>query len=305
MDQCVTTERKMSENLWSVVLAAGQGRRLSPVTSGIPKQFWSANGGRSLLDETRVRLAPLVPPERTTVVVGEEHRRYLRSEQRPWTTEWLVYQPRDRGTATGALLALLPVLARAPDAIVLMTPSDHGLAEPAMFQATVHEVVADVMSRRLDVVLFGAAPTRAATDYGWIMPGASCPWRLDRRLSRVAGFVEKPVADVARRLFARGAVWNTMVVVARLSVLFRLYRRHLPHLTAALVPCARASGSLWSRVLSDTYARLSSTDFCRDLLASAEDLAVYSWPGSIGWSDLGTPERLRAWLAADATAHVA
>jgi mannose-1-phosphate guanylyltransferase len=296
----------MTENPWSVVLAAGQGRRLSPVTGGIPKQFWSANEGRSLLDETRARLAPLVPPERTTVVVGQEHRRHLTSAHRPWTTERLVYQPRDRGTATGALLALLPVLVRAPGAIVLMTPSDHGTAEPATFQATtVREVVADVMSRRLDIVLFGAAPTRAGTDYGWITPGAACPWRHDRRLRRVAGFVEKPAADVARRLLARGAVWNTMVVVVRLSVLFRLHLRHLPDLPAALVPCARASGTLCSRMLSDAYVRLSSADCCRDLLAPADDLAVYSWPASIGWSDLGTPERLRAWFAADAIAHVA
>jgi mannose-1-phosphate guanylyltransferase len=305
MARCNAAKHKMTENLWSVVLAAGQGRRLSPVTRGIPKQFWSAEGGCSLLDETRERLAPLVPPERTTVVVGQEHQRYLPSARCPWTTERLVYQPRDRGTATGALLALLPVLVRAPDAIVLMTPSDHGIAAPATFHATVREVVADVMSRRLDVVLFGAEPTSAATDYGWITPGAVCPWRHDRRLRRVAGFAEKPAADVARRLLTRGAVWNTMVVVARLSVLLGLYLRHLPHLAAALVPCASVSGTSCSRVLSEAYVRLSSADFCRDLLASADDLAVYSWPASIGWSDLGTPEQSQAWLAADARSHVA
>ena len=67
-----------------------------------------------------------------------------------------------------------------------------------------------------------------------------------------------------------------MVVVARLRVLLGLYLRHLPHLTAALVPCARASGTLCDRVLTEVYARLPSADFCRDLLASAEILAVYN-----------------------------
>lgn len=295
----------MREDLWSLILAGGQGRRLSSVTRGTPKQFWRVNGGHSLLDETRARLSSLVPPERTTVVVAQGHQGYIHAANLPWTKEWLMYQPHDRGTATGALLALLPVLACAPDAIVLMTPSDHGIMETATFQTTVRDAVAEVMSRRIDVVLFGAEPTTAATDYGWITPGAAYPWRDDRRVRRVAGFIEKPPADVAHRLFARRAVWNTMVIVARLSALLQLYHRHLPHLTGALVPCAHVSGTLRGRVLNDAYSRLSSADFCGDLLTAAEDLAVYSWPASIGWSDLGTPERLQAWLGADASPHVA
>ena len=115
----------MREDLWSLILAGGQGRRLSSVTRGTPKQFWKVNGGHSLLDETRARLSSLVPPERTTVVVAQGHQGYIHAANLPWTKEWLMYQPHDRGTATGALLALLPVLAYAPDAIVLMTPSDH------------------------------------------------------------------------------------------------------------------------------------------------------------------------------------
>jgi hypothetical protein len=27
----------------------------------------------------------------------------------------------------------------------------------------------------------------------------------------------------------------------------------------------------------------------------ARDLSTYVWPASVGWSDLGTPERLRNW----------
>jgi choline kinase len=30
---------------WTVVLAAGAGRRLAEVTGGVPKQFWRAAGG--------------------------------------------------------------------------------------------------------------------------------------------------------------------------------------------------------------------------------------------------------------------
>src|SRR5690606_23822021 len=53
---------------WTVVLAAGAGRRLASVTGGVPKQFWRAAGGRSLLRQTLDRFAPLAPTSRTVVV---------------------------------------------------------------------------------------------------------------------------------------------------------------------------------------------------------------------------------------------
>ena len=34
-----------------------------------------------------------------------------------------------------------------------------------------------------------------------------------------------------------------------------------------------------------------------EVLARAPDLAVVRWPADVGWSDLGTPERLAEWLA--------
>jgi hypothetical protein len=37
------------------------------------------------------------------------------------------------------------------------------------------------------------------------------------------------------------------------------------------------------------------------MLASAKGMAVVDWPASMGWTDLGTPERVAAW-AGDALA---
>ena len=42
----------MSNQLWTVILAAGAGRRLSAVTGGVPKQFWRGLNGPSLLTQT-------------------------------------------------------------------------------------------------------------------------------------------------------------------------------------------------------------------------------------------------------------
>jgi len=67
-----------TERLWAIVLAAGDGKRLAPLTRALygrelPKQFAVLHRGRSLLQTTMDRVAPLVPPERTVVVVGRAH----------------------------------------------------------------------------------------------------------------------------------------------------------------------------------------------------------------------------------------
>lgn len=287
----------MSNGLWSMVLAAGNGRRLAPVTQGTPKQFWSPLGGRSLLEETLARIAPLAPPARTTVVVDRTHQRYVSSAPRPWATDWLLYQPQDRGTAAGVLLALTPALDRRQDAIALLTPSDHAVCDSDGFRAGVLEAVAVVRAGHVDVVLFGVEAAQPITGYGWITPGPRSHWGSTRPLRHVAAFVEKPAASLARRLLAEGAVWNTMVVVARARALLDLYRTHLPRLAEVFATFQRLPREHRDRFLTEQYARLTPADFSRDLLSVARGLALYTWPQSIGWSDLGTPDRFASWLA--------
>lgn len=140
--------------------------------------------------------------------------------------------------------------------------------------------------------MFGVEPTEAREDYGWITPG---PKVSAGRLRGVASFVEKPSARVARRLFASGSVWNTMVVVARASDMRALYVVGLPNLAQVFDAALRLPPYGRPAFLSAAYRHLPALDFSRDLLTSARDLSTYVWPISVGWSDLGTPERLRAW----------
>jgi mannose-1-phosphate guanylyltransferase len=286
----------MTNDLWSVVLAAGKGRRLASVTGGTPKQFWRADDRPSLLQATFSRLSPLVPPERNTVIIDRAHLRFVPAwGQAPWPAERIVLQPEDRGTAAGVLLALTPVLETAPDAVVVLTPSDHGIADPAQFRAGVRDAAAAVRSGDVEAVLFGAQASAPVTDYGWITPGPPYQWANGRPLRRVDGFVEKPTADHASQLFAARAVWNTMVMVARADALLALYRSHLPVLAETFGAHRRLPADEREAFLTAFYAELTPADFSRDVLTHARGLAVYTWDRSIGWSDLGTPDRLFNW----------
>lgn len=290
----------MAADLWTVVLAAGNGRRLAPVTNGTPKQFWNSGTGASLLEETFARVAPLAPASRTTVVVDRAHHRYVPAAARAWPTEWLLYQPADRGTAVGVLLALSPILDSADDAIVVLTPSDHGVTDSASFHSGIRDAVAAVESGQVSVVLFGVESSEAVSDYGWITPGERYRWAGERPLRPVRAFTEKPSLATAQRLFEARALWNTMVVVADVFALRELYEELLPDWAEAFAVHRRLPENQRDAFLAKQYASLPPADFSRDVLTPAQGLGVYSWPQSIGWSDLGTPDRLHQWLTAAA-----
>ena len=279
-------------DVWSVVLAAGAGRRLSPLTGGIPKQYWQPHGRMSLLDGTLERLNPLIPARRTITIVDQSHRGYVNALANVERLGDIVYQPQDRGTAAGVLLGVLTVRAHVGDAIVVLTPSDHGVQRPEAFREGLRTAIHAARTGRAPVVLFGVEPDRAYRDYGWI---TAAPAAKPGDLARVGQFVEKPTEVEATRLLASGAVWNTMVLVARASALVERYRQQLPGLYAVLAPIAGLSDIQRRRYLATIYPTLPFFDFSHDLLTGGGDLWLSTWPSSLGWSDLGTPERMSAW----------
>lgn len=278
----------------SIVLAAGAGRRLASVTGGVPKQFWHPPGSPSLLDSTLTRLAPICPHERTFIVVNTAQRGFLPSPASERGR--VVLQPDDRGTAAGLLFGLVEVLAVEPDAFVLVTPSDHGVMDTAEFARGIAHVISHVRERD-SVVLLGVQPSAPQIDYGWILVDSGGD---DAGVQRVVSFVEKPSLVTAERLLAAGALWNTMVIGARAWTLLDLCRAQLPDLTAVFVAALALPAGTRQAFLEERYPRLTRADFSRDVLATASNLLAYTWPASMGWSDLGTPDRLQQWLHAAA-----
>jgi mannose-1-phosphate guanylyltransferase len=288
--------------LWSIVLAAGQGKRLANITTALcgrwlPKQFVALTTRRTLIQETVERTADLVPATRTVVVVSEKDEPIARAQLVGYRGIELVRQPTDRGTAAGLMLGLAHVRARDPQAEVAVFPADHHVQFPTAWTNAVRQ--ARFVSRAAPdgVALLGAPADRPATDLGWIVPGA----KLSASFAAIVReFVEKPPQDQAEKLLQAGGLWNTMVVVGRLSALWRLARNHLPPMALHF---ERYLAALHHRrahqVLTLRYQRMAPADLSRDILQLAPGLGVVPVIGS-GWFDCGTPERLIAWLSATA-----
>jgi len=283
--------------LWGVVLAGGEGRRLLDLTRAIhgqdlPKQFAVIDGRRSLLQETLARIGPIVPSSRTVVVVRVEYEALARRQTAAFDGIEIVAQPHDRGTGPGVLLPLARVLAHDPEALVAIFPSDHHVTDPAPFLAAVRRAADAARRHPLRVFLLGAVPTGPEVEYGWIVPDPGLPDDEPEVERRVLAFVEKPPGDLARRLHATGALWNTFVMVGTVPAYWNLARHLLPEHAAMFTAYAAEIGGPREAAVRDLiYRMMKPANFSREILERTGDLGVIRLHGS-GWTDWGTTRRV-------------
>jgi len=282
---------------WAIVLAAGEGTRLRELTTrggkATPKQFCSLRGGRSLLGDALARAARVVPKKRIVVVVAEEHREFWAHEFAALPPENVVVQPANKGTAAGILLPLSAVLERDPEAKVAVLPSDHFVAREYVLESSLRLALESLDELDDAITLLGITPDAPETGYGWIVPAQS-----QKILRPIERFVEKPEATLANQLFARGGVWNSFLFAARGASLLAHIERRIPALTTRFRSAFAAGSSSRSARLAELYAGLDSHDFSRHVLEGSEERLRLEIVPPCGWTDLGTPARVAACIAA-------
>lgn len=279
-----------------IVLAGGDGRRLEGVARSRygyarPKQFCDFGDGVTLLDRTLQRAQRLVSAERITVVTTRTHRKEASECIEAWPGVRWLEQPLNRDTLPGVTLALLDILLRDPHARIAVLPSDHGVEDDDGFVACVARAFDATLDHPFELLLLGAEVEDAEDGYGWIVP------RYDRGLPRVAAFHEKPSVAAASQLRSAGALTNTLIMVGDAWTFAELALRFAPGWFHAL-----RAGLEDPVRLANAYEALPSTGFSRAVLEpAANELRVVPLP-PVGWSDVGTPERLDRALRSRAVA---
>ncbi len=271
---------------WPVVLAGGEGTRLRELTttqSGetIPKQFCSINSRECLIELALQRAGRVAATDHVCTIVAAQHRRWWKTLLKDMAATNVFVQPRNRGTAIGAALALLQLERLDPNAVAILLPADHYVSQEAILADSLEAAGCRVQEDRETICLLGTSPEFPDTELGYIVPASAEP------TARVREFAEKPSTARAEDLIARGALWNMFIVVGAVQRLLRLLDSTYNFVTPIRSVVRDGEGSL-----RRLYEELPSVDFSRDVLAHHPGaLHVVSVP-ACGWTDLGTPKRV-------------
>ncbi len=280
---------KKALNTYCVLLAGGSGSRLWPVSRELlPKQLVNLAGDNSLIQNTIKRLFPVLDAGRLRIVCGEEHffeiARHL-EEINVSSDGKIIKEPCGRNTAPAILLAVLNILKKEKDAVILLFPSDHVISDPAGFHERLEKAVS--LAEMDHIVTFGIKPNYPETGYGYI-EGAK---RVKGDAFAIKRFVEKPDEKTARRYMKAGNFfWNSGMFAFKASVLIIEFRAFEP----VLLKNMQKIISNGTSISIDTYRKLPDISIDYAIMEKTKRGVVL--PSDFGWSDIGSWKSLYDFL---------
>ena len=255
----------------ALLLAGGDGTRLSELTrevagSPIPKQYCRLLRGSSLLEATISRTCLFATHERISVVINENHLYLAKDQVKTLPESNIIVQPQNRDTGPGMIYALLHLEHLHPNATVAVFPTDHYVDKDWAFIAHVLNAVNTVSQMPDKIAVLGIVPDRPETGYGYILPA-------------------KPDLDTAETIIDHGGLWNTFVMVFKLSRMLEL-----------LQECVLTEFETMSELraspdrATEIYRTLAPWNFSTQLLARIPQHLIVLRVGNVRWSDWGTRE---------------
>ncbi len=278
----------MDKNLHVVLMAGGVGTRFWPYSrNGKPKQFLDVLGtGKTLLQSTYERYLPICLPENIWIVTHEEHAPIVQEQLSITSTDQILTEPMRKNTAPCIVYAANKIYLRDPDAIMIVSPSDHLILSEKEFLHTIQKAVDQAKSQD-KLITLGIKPTRPETGYGYIqfLEGKS-------NLKKVKTFTEKPAIALAKTFLESGDfVWNSGVFVWGVKAILNAFQRYLPELAEAFEEIRPQLFTSDERaVVTQIYAQTKSISIDYGVMEKADN--VYVSLGNFTWSDLGSWESL-------------
>lgn len=278
-----------------VILCGGSGTRLWPLSlKGRPKPFLPLTGEKSLFEQAIERVHEDARFGEPIIVAGSAHRDII-TGQMGSAAHQLIIEPAAKNTAPAIALAAASL---EPDAIMLVCPSDHYIADELSFLEAALE--ASVLASQDYLTAFGITPDSPETGYGYIRKGEALPGGF-----AIAEFVEKPDLARAQSYLASGEYsWNGGIFVFRSGAFLSALEEYRPAMASAVKAsvegASREGQTIHPEAASFAAIEGESVDYA--VMENSSRAAMV--PADMGWSDIGNWAALQDTLAGEPWANV-
>jgi mannose-1-phosphate guanylyltransferase len=277
-------------NQYCIIMAGGVGSRFWPMSRNArPKQFLDILGtGQSFLQETFARFAKMIPKENILVVTGRNYAALVQEQLPEILPSQILCEPMRRNTAPCIAYAAHKIVAKNPDATMVVTPADHYIANEQDFLQVMQDGL--LFAAKSDALItIGIKPSRPETNYGYIQFNASEHLSSGtQKVHRVKTFTEKPNPQLAEVFLKSGEfLWNSGIFIWNVQAICNALKTYLPEIDALFEKGRKLYDTeKEAAFITETYAHSPSISIDYGIMEKAGN--VYCIAANFGWSDLGT-----------------
>lgn len=280
---------KKSEHNYCVIMAGGLGTRFWPMSrTNHPKQFIDILGtGETLLQQTFNRFASLIKKENILIVTNEIYKDLVKQQIHGIREEQILCEPSRRNTAPCIAYANYRILAKDPEARIVVAPSDHIILKEGLFLKNINTAL-EAAGENDWLLTLGIPPSRPDTGYGYIQFIDGSPSPKDPQLKKVKTFTEKPNFELAVTFIQSGDfLWNSGIFIWSLKTIMKAFETFLPEVDVLFRKGTGKYGTPEELDFIDgTYTICKSISIDYGIMEKANNVYVLS--ADFGWSDLGT-----------------
>ncbi|MBD8387939.1 mannose-1-phosphate guanylyltransferase [Dysgonomonas sp. BGC7] len=274
-----------NKNNFCVIMSGGIGSRFWPFSrEARPKQFLDFFGtGRSLLQMTVDRFKKILPVENIYIVTNKEYSQMVMDELPELNSNQILLEPMRRNTAPCIAFATYHINSFAPNANIVVAPSDHLILKEEEFLTIIQNALSFV-EKHNTLLTLGIRPSRPETGYGYIQMSEES---LDG-VTKVKVFTEKPNLELAKVFYESGEfLWNSGIFIWNNKTILDAFHQYLPEITNHFDQGLDYFGTDREKeFIDENFPFCPNISIDYGIMEKATN--VYVQAADFGWSDLGT-----------------